>query len=483
MTRAAAEAALADPRLRPALDALAAAETPAWIVGGTVRDALLGRRVDDLDVVVAGSPEVAARAVGHALRAAVFPLSEQFGAWRVVARDRTLQCDVSPLHGETIEEDLGARDFSVNAIALAVPGGETIDPHGGRADLDARRLRVLGGPTLAQSAYAADPLRPLRLVRLAAELGFAPDAETERLTREAAPRVPRAAAERVFVELRRLVLTERPVEGLELATRLRVTDAVLPELAALRGVEQSHFHHLDVYGHTLEVLRRQLELERSLDAVFGELAPQLEALLSAPVADGLTASQALRFAALVHDIGKPATRALLPDGRVSFVGHDSVGEQIVGTICRRLHTSERLREFLGKITRHHLVLGFMVHERPLTRAAAYRYLTTCSPVEVEVTVLSCADRLATRGRGAERAIAAHLELARELMAAALEWRRSGPAKPAIRGDRLARALDLPPGPRLGTLMAALAQAAYTGEATTADEAVELARRLLGAGGD
>jgi poly(A) polymerase len=154
-----------------------------------------------------------------------------------------------------------------------------------------------------------------------------------------------------------------------------------------------------------------------------------------------------------------------------------VGQEVISGICRRLRTSERLREFLGALARHHLVLGFLVHERPLDRAAIYRYLRTCSPVEVEVTVLSCADRLATRGKNAERAIELHLELARELMAAALEWRASGPPKAAVKGNRLARELGIEPGPELGALLAELAEARYTGEATTPDEAVALARRL------
>jgi poly(A) polymerase len=268
------------------------------------------------------------------------------------------------------------------------------------------------------------------------------------------------------------------VEGLELSDRLGLTAAVLPEVAALHGVEQSHFHHLDVYGHTIEVLREQIEIERDPSRAFGpDLGPRVAAVLAEPFADQMTRAQALRFAALLHDIAKPATRRELDGGRVSFIGHDTVGEEVIGAICRRLRTSERLRAFLGAIALHHLVLGFLVHERPLSRAAVYRYLATTSPVEIEVTVLSVADRLATRGRNAERAIELHLELARELMTAALAWRASGPPKPAIRGNRLARELGIQPGPELGELMRALRQAAYTGEATTPDEAVAYARRL------
>ena len=149
------------------------------------------------------------------------------------------------------------------------------------------------------------------------------------------------------------------LEGLELAARLGVLDAVLPELTALKGVEQSHFHHLDVYEHTLAVLRELIALE---------LDPDVEEVLAQPLADELTRGEALRFGALFHDVGKPATRGERPDGRVTFIGHDAVGEEMVGDVFRRLRTSEKLRSFVGKITREHLVLGFLVHDRPLSGA-------------------------------------------------------------------------------------------------------------------
>jgi poly(A) polymerase len=165
------------------------------------------------------------------------------------------------------------------------------------------------------------------------------------------------------------------------------------------------------------------------------------------------------------------------DGRITFLGHDRVGGDMIGALCRRLRTSERLSEFLQGVTRHHLRLGFLVHDRPLDRRAVYRYLKLTSPVEVEVTLLSCADRMATRGRNAERATRAHVELARELMAPALEWRAKGPPRVPVRGDELAGELGIEPGPELGRLLAALEEAAYTGEAGTRAQAVALARRL------
>jgi poly(A) polymerase len=450
-----------------------------WIVGGALRDELLGREVTDIDIAVEGDPEGAARELAAELRGPVFQLSEAFGAWRVVDRRGGHVYDFAPLQGETIEEDLTNRDFSVNAMARPLApgaagaggtggagvGGELIDPLGGRADLEARTLRVLG-----PAAYENDPLRPLRLARFVAELGFTPDPETERLTTQAAPHVGEASGERVFAELRRLLVAPGALEGLALADRVGLLRAVLPEVADLHDVEQSHYHHLDVYGHTFEVLERLIELERDAEG-------ELRELLDEPLADELTRGQALRLGALLHDIGKPATHHVREDGRVTFMGHDRLGQEMVRAICRRLKTSEKLCRFVEGLTRHHLVLGFLVHERPLDRRAVYRYLERTSPVEVEVTLLSCADRLATRGRNAERAIDAHLELADELMPAALEWRRSGPPQPPLRGDELAQALGIEPGPELGRLLDQLAEAAYAGEATDREQAVELARTL------
>jgi poly(A) polymerase len=466
----------------------------AWIVGGALRDELLGRPVRDVDVAVAGDPARAARALAAELRGPVFRLSEAFGAWRVIDRHSQRVYDFAPLQGETIVEDLAKRDFTLNAMArpvelealaggaaapgggVAAPGGEAaaplVDPLHGRADVESRTLRVLG-----PEAYERDPLRTLRLARFAAELGFAPDPETERLTRVAAPRAAETAGERVFGELRRLVLADGALDGLQLADRLGVLAATLPELSALHDVDQSDYHHLDVYDHTLEVLTQQIGVETRLVELFGPDAARIGAVLGEPLGDELTRGQALRFGALLHDIGKPVTRDIRANGRITFMGHDRVGEQMVHDLCRRLRTSERFARFVGGLTRHHLVLGFLVHERPLDRAQVYRYLRRTSPVEVEVTLLSCADRLATRGRKADEATRAHLELARELMSAALDWREHGPPRVPVRGDELALELGIEPGPELGRLLAELEEAAYVGEAGTREQAIALARRL------
>jgi putative nucleotidyltransferase with HDIG domain len=466
-----------------------------------VRDALLDNASGDLDVVVDDDPAQVARALARAAgrgRAASFALSEDFGAWRVVARDGSWQIDVERMRGASMQEDLRQRDLTINAIAQPLADGEPIDPLGGIADLRARRLRMV-----APQAFVADPLRVLRLVRIAVELDFAIEPHTLRAAREAAPQLHRVAGERVFMELARILASARALAGLELLGEVGATAVVLPELDALHGVQQSRYHHRDVYGHTLEVLEQTVALQRDPAAALDELGHEirdghghesrqgheirdqlgraLAALLAEPLADGLTRGDALRWGALLHDAAKPATRATVPlTGRVTFIGHDTQGAQLAHAVLGRLRTSERLRAHVAALVQHHLRLGFLVHEpQPLARTTVYTYLHTCQPVEVDVTLLSVADRLATRGAKAQQAIAAHLALARAMLGDALRWRAAGGApKPLWRGDRLAQELGIAEGPRLGELLAELARAQYTGEVATPAQALSFARTRL-----
>jgi poly(A) polymerase len=445
----------------------------AWLVGGPVRDALLDRPgpIKDFDVVVAGDPERAARAFAAAADAHLFPLSERFGAWRTIAQDRSWQFDLTPLRGDGIEADLALRDFTVNAMARPLDAiGTLLDPHGGERDLAEGLLRAV-----TERSFEDDPLRVLRLARFACELGFDVEPATEELARRAAGRIDAVAPERSFYELLRLVASEDPVGGIGLADRMGLLPHLLPELDRLKGVEQNPYHHLDVWGHTLEVLERLVEIEREPEAVFGDLGERISAELRRPLADELTRGQALRLGALLHDAGKPATRAVTPEGRVLFWGHDGVGAGMGREVVRRLHGSTALADSVAALAQHHLRLGFLVHERPLNRRHVYRYMRACEPVELEVTVLSAADRLATRGqRTRTEAVEAHMELARELAAEALAW-RDHPPSPPVRGDVLIAELELEPGPEVGRLLEIVEEAAFAGEARTPEEALNVAR--------
>jgi putative nucleotidyltransferase with HDIG domain len=451
-------------------------EAEVWIAGGAVRDAALGRKVTDLDLAVAGDPERAAKAVAREGEGHAFELSAEFATWRAVARDRGWQVDATALRGETIETDLAARDFTLGAVAVPLAGGEPIDPFGGIGDLERRLLQVV-----AEDSFRADPLRLLRAVRLAADLGLDVDPGTAILARSEARLAAQPAGERQLAELRRLVGGPDPLRGVGLLDELGLTAVVLPELEALRGVEQGPNHHLDVHGHTLAVLEQTLEVESDLERFAGERAAETRELLDEPLADEMSRGTALRFGALLHDIGKPATRGER-DGYVTFIGHDDEGAEIVGGICRRLRASGRLSRHLRALTLHHLRLGFLVHEAPLPPRRVHEYLRATQPVAADVTLLTVADRLSARGSGpfaTGEAIEAHLSLARGMLAAALDWHRDGPPAPLLRGGELAAELGIAPGPELGDLLAELEAAQYAGEVSTREEALERARRLRG----
>ena len=450
----------------------------AWLVGGAVRDALLGRATDDLDVAVDGDVAGAARALARTARGPLFELSDAFGSWRVMARDRTWQVDLSPLRGGSLETDLALRDFTVNAIAEPLEGGARVDPHGGEHDLAARRLRAVG-----PGAFAADPLRVVRLVRLAAELGFEADAATRALARTSAPGAATVAQERVFAELKRIVTGDGVIGSLALMDELGLTAAILPELHALHGVEQNRYHHADVYAHTIEVLEQAIGLQAEPGETFGpQYAGAVRAVLAEPLAEDVDRGFGLRIGALLHDVAKPATLGRRDDGTPTFIGHDSAGAELSRDILTRLRAGEKLKAHVAGLARHHLRLGFLVHEAPLGRRALYRYLRATEPVEVDVTLLSVADRLATRGRKAQESIAKHLELAREVLPAALAWRAQGRRVPLVRGDALAAELGLADGRTIGRLLGEIDEAHYAGEVATPDEAVALAASLLAQSG-
>ncbi len=447
----------------------------AWLVGGAVRDRLLGRDTEDVDLAIDGDPRAHARRVARETGGAAFRLSGGFGAWRVVGPDHAWHVDLVTLRHGDILADLADRDFTINAMAEPLDGGEVLDPYGGRADLERRVVRMV-----SERALAEDPLRALRAVRIAVELDLELDPATARAAAAHAREIERVAPERVFGELKRVVCSSAARRGLELMSELGLTSVVLPELAALRGVEQSVFHHADVYEHTLEVLDAVALLEGDPDAAgLGDQAAPVAALLAEPLADQLTRGQAMRLAALLHDAAKPRTRAVRPDGRVTFIGHDVEGAQLARDVLGRLRSSQRLRDYVAVLTAHHLDLGFLVHQRPLDRREVWRYLRATEPYAADVTAFTVADRLSTRGRNADAAIAGHVELAREMLAAAFAERTDGPQAPPLRGDELIRELGATPGPRLGRVLAELAEAHYAGEISTREQALARARELLG----
>jgi putative nucleotidyltransferase with HDIG domain len=391
----------------------------------------------------------------------------------VVAQRDGWQIDITSLRGESIESDLAERDFTIGAIAVPLAGGEPIDPYAGLVDLADQCLRAV-----SERSFAGDPLRLLRAARLAAEMDLEIEPRTVALAHAAASRAADPAGERQLAELRQLMGGPDPLRGLRLLSELELTAVVLPEVEELHGVEQGPNHHLDVYDHTIAVLEHTLEVERDLDRFAGDRAAEVAALLDESLADEMNRRTALRLGALFHDIAKPATRAER-DGFVGFRGHDQLGAEVIGRICKRLRASRKLTQHLQGLALHHLRLGFLIPEMPLPPRRIHAYLRATDPVAVDVTLLTVADRLSARGKGpiaSPEMVAAHLQLAREMIAAGLDWRREGPPTPLLRGDEVAAELGIEPGPELGSALAELEAAQYAGEVTDRAGAIEHLRR-------
>jgi tRNA nucleotidyltransferase/poly(A) polymerase len=436
-----------------------------WLVGGCLRDELLGLPVGDIDIALDGDAEAFARRLADRLGGAVFAASEAFGMWRVVLGDAHV--DVAPLgdrgpgvpaatRAARLEADLLGRDFTVDALARPLDGGELVDPLGGIADLAARRLRLCSA-----SALDDDPLRVLRLFRLARAFDLLPEADAAEAARRAAPCLGAVSGERVRDELSATLANAAAAAAfrdLALAGALR---AVLPELDALRGVRQNPYHHLDVFGHTLEGLTYVAGVVRQLGG---------EQYLTPPEQAGLPGVDPLvpvSWAVLLHDIGKPAARVVTDDGRVIFWHHDEIGGRMAGEIAERLRFSSRFSAYLGTLIRQHLRLGFLTREQPLTRRALARYRRDVSPWVFESVVVSLCDRLATRGeKTSHTSMARHYRLARSVWTAVSK----APVPQLLSGDDVMALLGIAPGPAVGQALDALEEEVEAGEVTDVDGA-------------
>ncbi len=425
-----------------------------WLVGGCLRDELLGLPVRDVDILVDGAAEPFSRSLADRLGGTVFASSDEFGTWRVAVGD--VRVDVAPLRRGALADDLRGRDFTVDALARPLAGGEIVDPLGGRTDLAAGRLRLC-----APTAFDDDPLRVIRLARLAHSFALTPDAAAVAAAVRAAATLSAVSGERVRDELSALLAGG---EGGAAVRDLAVWGAlavVLPELDALRGVQQNPYHHLDVFEHTLEALTYVRGVAKQLGGESHLASPEAAGM------PGVAASVPVSWVVLLHDIGKPAARKVDEQGRVLFWHHDEIGREMAGAVAARLKMSNRFAAFLGTLIKQHLRLGFLTREQPLTRRALARFRRDVSPWVFESVVVSLCDRLATRGEKTSVAsMARHYRLARSV------WSEVSKAPPPrlLKGDDVMALLGLRPGPLVGLALEALAEETEAAEVRTAAEA-------------
>ncbi|MBV2354829.1 CCA tRNA nucleotidyltransferase [Streptomyces sp. J2-1] len=402
------------------------------LVGGSVRDALLGRLGNDLDFTTDARPEDVLKIV-RPWADAVWEVGIAFGTvgahkggyqievttYRSEAYDRTSRKpEVS--YGDSIEEDLVRRDFTVNAMAVALPEKDFVDPHGGLEDLAARVLRTPGTP---EDSFSDDPLRMMRAARFAAQLDFEVAPEVVTAMTDMAARIEIVSAERVRDELNKLILSAHPRKGLTLLVDTGLAGHVLPELPALRLESDEHHRHKDVYDHTLIVLEQAIALEQE--------GPDL----------------VLRLSALLHDIGKPRTRRFEEDGRVSFHHHEMVGAKMTKKRMTALKYSNDLVKDVSRLVELHLRFhGYGAGE--WTDSAVRRYVRDAGPLLERLHKLTRSD-CTTRNKRKAATLARAYDGLEERIAQLQEQEELDAIRPDLDGNQIMQILGVTPGPVIG----------------------------------
>ncbi|MBA3311657.1 MAG: CCA tRNA nucleotidyltransferase [Nocardioidaceae bacterium] len=406
------------------------------LVGGSVRDALLGRLRVDLDFTTPARPDEIEGCLAGWVDAR-WDVGREFGT--IGARVGGLELEITTYRsdayrpasrkpevrfGDSLEGDLARRDFAVNSMALALPGGRFIDPFGGLQDLADGRLRTPGAP---EDSFTDDPLRMLRAARIAAQLDFVVAPEVVAAMRGMADRIEIVSAERVRDELVKLVLAPQPRVGLTLLVQTGLADRVLPELPALRLERDEHHRHKDVYEHTLTVLEQSIALESRLP----DGGPDL----------------VTRLAALLHDVGKPATRRFAGDGSVTFHHHDVVGAKLVKKRMRALRFSGSEVDAVARLVELHLRFhGYGSGE--WTDSAVRRYVRDAGPFLERLHVLTRADCTTRNRRKAERLRRTYDDLEARIGRLAVEEELAA-MRPDLDGGQIMATLGIPPGPLVG----------------------------------
>lgn len=465
------ELAAAEP-LATLAQRFAAAGHELALVGGPVRDAFLGRGVHDLDLATSARPDDIIRIIRPVVDAH-WDIGRDFGTIGARIGDDTVEIttyradEYDPssrkpevAFGDTLEGDLLRRDFTINALALRLPQLELVDPTGGFDHLVAGLLVT---PTTPERSFGDDPLRMLRGVRFAAQLGVTIDEAALQAMTAMRGRLEIISAERIRDELVKLLATASPRRGLELLVATGLADYVLPELPALRLEIDEHAHHKDVYEHSLTVLEQAIDLEQAR----GEK--------DAP------ADTILRLAALLHDIGKPATRKIEPNGAVTFHHHDVVGAKMAKKRLTALRFDKDTITAVARLIELHLRF-FGYADAPWTDSGVRRYVRDAGPVLERLHILTRADVTTRNKRKAARLRNAYDELEQRIVELA-EQEELAAIRPDLDGEQIMRILGLRPGPEVGAAYRYLLEVRLDEGPLAADVAEQRLRDWWSARGD
>ncbi len=475
-------------------DFLTEQDIQAYLVGGLVRDVFLGRDTADIDIAVAPDALEIAPRVAALLGGKYVLLDEANRIGRVVVNKGTpstggrWELDFSTFKG-SIEQDLARRDFTIDAMAVDLSqlgkgftDVQLIDPFNGWSDLHQGVIR-----TVAETAFESDAVRLLRAVRLAAELGFSIDKETEALIRRHSCLIANVAGERVREELLRLLAISRGGYFPLYLDELGLLTAIIPELAQTKGVEQPREHFWNVFDHSVELVAavdfvlRQGAWGYADEKVLAVVpwSAVLAQHFALEVSSGSTRRLLLKLAALLHDIAKPGTQAIDEGGRIRFLGHAKEGAAIAVNILERLRFSAKEVKLVEIMVRHHLRPGQMSHNELPSHRAIYRYFRDTGEAGIDILFLSLADHLATRGPQLDLAQwQEHTQMVAYILAQRFQEESLVVPPKLVDGHDLIDIFGMSPGPEIGELLEAVREAQASAELATREEALSYIREQL-----
>lgn len=460
-----------------------------YLVGGYIRDTLLGRDTADIDLAIRDLDLGFARELADSLTGKFVVLNEAYKVARIVLAegDRMWHLDLSSLRGN-IEEDLKERDFTIDSLAVTLEPGieETeaaniLDLYGGEKDLDAGLITAVSA-----EIFEKDPVRLLRAFRLGAELEFEIETETAQLVAENSRLIKQVAGERVRQELTLLLEAPETYSWLNYMDKLGLLMSIFPELATCRGVEQPKEHYWDVFNHSLETVRaveRLLNIaeNRDTDPLLFSVpwSPETTRFFSHRVNGGTTRAALLKVAALLHDIAKPRTKSLDGD-RWRFLGHAKDGASMTQEAMERLRFSRHEINIVKAEVNHHLRPGQLTQEDLPTTKAIYRYFRDVGEVAIDTLYLSLADHIATRGPNINTENwQANTRLVAHVLQDKARRDKTIPTQKLLDGHDIMNRFNIKAGPELGILLEEIREARASGEISTRDEALAFARIRLG----
>ncbi|MFH1115910.1 MAG: hypothetical protein V1792_18520 [Pseudomonadota bacterium] len=468
-------------RMRMVLDLASRLAEDSYVVGGAVRDALMGRKSDaDLDLAVRGDGFSIAKDLADFLgpEASFVPLDRDRGTGRVVLKgDDGGSVDISSFKGPDIFEDLRRRDFTINAVAVKISDmlqsgpAVLVDPLGGVADIEAKLVRICSG-----EAFPDDPLRILRAFRFSSSLGLVITPETSAAVRESVGLIVNVAPERIRDEFIAVLACGSSIAALREMDRCGVLDVIFPELRPMKGCGQNAYHHLDVWSHTLEAVERFEWITSRPHELFGVTEEIVASYLTEEAVTGRPRSALLKLVILFHDSGKPAVRSVDAGGKVRFFGHEQVSRSIFLDACGRMKLARREMEIAAGLIEGHMRAMILTGDS-VSKRAIHRLWRRFGNDLAGLLLIFLADL--TAARGPARPVGED-ERAFQRVRHVLEWfvdlQTCRP--PLVNGHDLMGVLGLAPGPYLGWLLEHLAELRDNGEITTKEEALSIAAALI-----